>query len=79
MKTLKKKDIFQATSNGRTNKRRQCNVIFFNPPFSCSAKLKIGKKFLNCVKKYLSATPTFHQIFNTNKIKISYGCIGNIK
>ena len=62
-----------------TKKKRQRNVLWFNPPYSKTVKTKIGKFFLQVIKKHFPKEHIFHKIFNKNTLKFSYSCMPNIK
>ena len=63
-------------ANKTTKKQRKRKIIYFNPPFSLTVATKIGKEFLNLVKKHFD---TYHKIFNRNTLKSFYSCIENFK
>ena len=62
-----------------TKRKRQRNILWFNPPYSKTVKTKIGKFFLQLIKKHFPKEHKFHKIFNRNKLKLSYSCMPNIK
>ena len=67
-------------SNYNNNPRkRNRNIIWFNPPFSKNVATKIGRYFLNLLDKHFPQDHKFHKIFNINNIKVSYSCMPNIK
>ena len=67
-------------SNYNNNPRkRNRNIIWFNPPFSKNVATKIGRYFLNLLDKHFPQDHKFHKIFNRNNIKVSYSCMPNIK
>ena len=53
-------------------------MIWFNPPFSRSAKSNIGKILLCLLSKHFPRNHIIHKIFNRNTVKISYSCLRNI-
>ena len=66
-------------SNYNNNPRkRNRNIIWFNPPFSKNVATKIGRYFLNLLDKYFPRDHKFHKILNRNNIKVSYSCMPNI-
>ena len=65
--------------NSITKKKRQKNILRFNPPYSKTVKTKIGKFFLQLIKKHFPKKHKFHKIFNRNTLKLSYSCMPNIK
>ena len=62
-----------------TKRKRQRNILWFNPPYSKTVKTKIGKFFLQLIKKHFPKEHKFHKIFNRNTLKLSYSCMPNIK
>ena len=62
-----------------TKRKRQRNILWFNPPYSKTVRTKIGKFFLQLIKKHFPKEHKFHKIFNRNTLKLSYSCMPNIK
>ena len=62
-----------------TKRKRQRNILWFNPPYSKTVKTKIGKFFLQLIKKNFPKEHKFHKIFNRNTLKLSYSYMPNIK
>ena len=62
-----------------TKRKRQRNILWFNPPYSKTVKTRIGKFFLQLIEKHFSKEHKFHKIFNRNTLKLSYSCMPNIK
>jgi len=60
-------------------RKRQRNIIWFNPPFSKNVATDIGRTFLRIIKDEFHAAHPLHKIFNKNNIKVSYSCMMNIK
>ena len=58
-----------------TKRKRQRNILWY----SKTVETKIGKFFLQLIKKYFSKEQKFHKIFNRNTLKLSYSCTPNIK
>ena len=61
----------------RPEKKRK--IIYYNPPFNQALKTKIGRIFLELVKKHFPRHHKLHPILNRNTLKISYSCTPNIK
>ena len=72
------KDVKGKTRNKEQRKRRR-KIIWFNPPFSLSAKINIGKMFFKMLKKNFPKSNPFSKIFSKNTIKINYSCTRNMK
>ena len=62
-----------------TKRKRQRNILWFNPADSKTVKTKICKFFLQLIKKHFPKDHKFHKIFNINTLKLSYSCMPNIK
>ena len=60
-----------------SNKVRQKEIIWFNPPCSVNVETNIGKNFLKLIEKHFPKTNRFHKIFNRNNVKVSYSCFPN--
>ena len=52
-----------------TKRKRQRNILWFNPPYSKTVKTKIAKLFLQLIKKHFPKEHKFHKIFNRNTLK----------
>ena len=63
--------------NKETRKRSR-NIIWFNPPFSRAVQTNVGKLFLQMMDKHFPTGNPLHQIFNRNKVKMSYRCTPNL-
>lgn len=56
------------------NKKRQRNIIWFNPPFSRNVQTNIGREFLNLIEKCFPPNHKLRKRFNKiNLIKIIDG------
>jgi hypothetical protein len=66
---------YTPSNNGNGNKRRQRNIILFNPPYSKNVRTNVGKIFLNLIDKHFPPSSCFHKIFNRNSVKVSYSCM----
>ena len=51
-----------------TKRKRQRNILWLNPPYSKTVKTKIGKFFLQLIKKHFPKEHRFHKIFNKNTL-----------
>ena len=65
------------TTTSRRNRGRK--IIWFNPPYSRSVETNIGKEFLQLLDTHFPRHDPLHKIFNRNTVKVSYGCMPNIK
>ena len=70
--------IEEADQEGSKKKRKR-KVVWFNPPYSMNCKTKIGKKFIELVKKCFPKDGPLGKVFNTNNLKMSYRTLPNMK
>ena len=63
---------------GKQAKKRKRNIIWFNPPYSRAVMTNVGKTFLQLMDKHFPPGNPLHQIFNRNKVKMSYRCTPNL-
>ena len=61
-----------------TKRKRQRNILRFNPPYRKAVKTKVGKLFLRSTKKHFPKERKFHKIFNRNTLMLSYSYMPNI-
>ena len=69
--------VASGEGNRKTNKRRR-TIIWFNPPYSRAVQTNVGKIFLQLMDKHFPPGNPLHQIFNRNKVKMSYRCTANL-
>ena len=67
------------TNTPCTKRKRQRNIIWFNPPYSKSVKTNIAQNFLKLLDKHFPKTCRLHKIFKRNNVKVSYSCMPNVK
>ena len=65
--------------NLSTKMKRKRNISWFNPPYTTTVTAKIGKFFLQLIKKSSLKEHKFQKTFNRNTLKLSYSCKPNIK
>ena len=65
-------------SNEKKNRRRCRNIIWFNPPFSQTVKTNVARVFLHLLDKHFPRSHILRKLFNQNKVKVSYSCMGNV-
>ena len=58
---------------------RRRNVIWFNPPYNKNLKTNIGRAFISLINRSFPADHKLRKIFNRNTLKLSYGCMPNVK
>ena len=66
-------------SKKQWKKKRKCNIIWFRPPYSESAKINIGRIFIKLIGKQLLPNHKFIKAFNKNIIKLSYSYMSNTR
>ena len=55
---------FNKTSNNQTKRNRQCNIIWFNPPFRRAVPTNVSKRFLQLLHHHFPPSNKPHKIFN---------------
>ena len=65
--------------NPNSSGRKKREIMYYTPPFNKALKTKIGRIFLDLVKKHFPAHHKLHPILNKNTLKLSYSCTANIK
>ena len=63
----------------QNKKKRKRNIIWFNPPYSKSARTNIARIFIKLINKHFPPNHKFIKIFNKNTIKLSFCCMRNIR
>ncbi|KAL9988993.1 hypothetical protein ACROYT_G003495 [Oculina patagonica] len=80
MYTLKFNPPQQQSPEPDTDKRkRQRNIIWFNPPYSKNVQTNIGREFLNLIENCFPPNHKLRKLFNKNNVKLSYSCSPNVK
>ncbi|MCP3851699.1 MAG: hypothetical protein GY694_15895, partial [Gammaproteobacteria bacterium] len=67
----------EETGTGRCRKRNR-NVIWYNPPFNINVKTNFGKKFLEILDSNFPKQHYLHKYLNRRTVKISYSCTKNM-
>ena len=62
-----------------THNRRQCNVTWYNPPYSKNIKTNITRDFLQLIDKHFPPNNKLHKLFNRHTIRVSYSCSENME
>ena len=78
---IQRKDELSWSDSSKFNykRKRQINILWFNPPYSKTVTTKIGKFFLQLIEKHFPKKHKFYKIFNGNLLKLSYSCMPNNK
>ena len=69
----------QPKENNPNKKKRKCNIIWLNPPYSKSVKTNVRRIFIKLISKHFPPNYKFVKIFNKNTMKLSYSCMPNIR
>ena len=69
---------FNKSSNGNTKRNRQCNNIWFNPPFGRAVSTNVAKWFAQPLRHDFPPSNKLQKVFNKNTVKVSYCCTQNI-
>ena len=67
------------TQKPPNQKKRQRNIIWFNPPFNRNVQIDIGRVFINLIDKCFPTGHKLKKIFDRNTVKLSYSCTPNMK
>ena len=63
---------------GSRKRKRERNILWFNPPYSEHVKTNIGHEFLRLLTKHFPPTHRLHKICNKNNVKVNYSCMSNM-
>ena len=77
--TLKFTPPQQSLKSTTHKRKRQRNIIWFNPPFSKNVQTNIGREFRNLIQRCFPPNHKLTKLFNKNNLKLSYSCSLNIK
>lgn len=69
----------QSPEPSNNKRKRQRNIIWFNPPFSKNVQTNIGREFRNLIEKCFPKNHKLRKLFNKNNLKLSYSCSPNMK
>ena len=67
------------SASQKEKRNRTRNIIWFNPLYSKTVRTNVARDFLKLIDKHFPKTSPLHKIFNRNTIKVSYGCVNNVK
>merc|ERR1712208_192251 len=56
----------------KRNRSSKKHIIWWNSPFSLNVKTNIGAKFLKLIDKHFPKSNPLHEVFNRNKVEMSY-------
>ena len=68
-----------ADQGQRKKRRRNRQIIWWNPPFSMNVKTNIGAKFLALINKCFPKDGPLGKAFNRSNLKLSYSTMPNMK
>ena len=63
----------------KRHRSRKKGRLYFNPPYSLSVKINVGKIFLQLIDKHFPKTNSLSKIVNRQKVKLSYRTTPNMK
>ena len=63
----------------KKRKRRNRNIIWFNPPWNASVETEIGTKFFELLERHFPERHCYRKFINRNSVKLSYSCTENLK
>ena len=63
---------FNEEQSERKNRNRK--ITWFNLPYGERVETSIGRQLLKLIRKHFPKHHKFSKIFNSNSIKLSYGC-----
>ena len=69
---------YQPLIASKIKRKRQRNIIWFNPLFSCNVSTNVAKKFLQLLDKHFPPSNSLDRIFNRNTVEVSYCCTQNL-
>ena len=64
--------------NRNTRRRRNRDVLWYNPPFDKQVKTNVGKTFLKLIERHFPPNHRLRGLLNRNTVKISYSCMPDI-
>ena len=76
--TLKFQPNPKGSDSSNATRKRNRNIIWFNPPFSKHVTTNVGRKFLHLIDKHFPKQHILQKIFNRNNVKVSYCCMDNM-
>ena len=60
------------------NRKHLRRITWLNSPYSKSVKTRVGQEFLKLIHKNFPVGSRLYEVFNRNKIKVSYSCLPNM-
>ena len=67
----------QGNTSATPKINKKSYTLWFNRPYSANVITKIGNKFFQILDKYFPKSRKFHQLFNQNNVRVSYGSLLN--
>ena len=58
---------------------RRRSITWFIPPFNLYCSTKVGRLFRELIEKHFSKGDLVGKLFNRNRLKLSYSCVGSLK
>ena len=69
----------EAANPPKRKRKRSRKILWCNPPFSLNVKTNIAKEFLKLIDRFFPPGHPLRQIFNRNRVKVSYSCTPNME
>ena len=68
----------EPTKNIKKKRKRQRNILWFNPPYNESVNNSIEKEFYLILDKHFPKHHKYNKIFNRHNVRLSYSCTPNM-
>ena len=62
----------------RSRRRRNRQVLWYNPPFDRQVKSNVGKTFLDLIDRHFPPNHRLRRLLNRSTVKVSYSCMPNV-
>ena len=73
-----KLEYIEQTTPKKKKRKRNRNIIWYNPPFNASLKTNYGKEFLKILDRNFPKKHCLNKYLNRTNVKISYSCTKNM-
>ena len=70
---------YEQQNNTRKRHNRQCNVLWYNPPYSKNVKTNLAQNFLQLIDKHFPPNNKLNKLFNRHTVRVSYSCNENMR
>ena len=69
----------QPQQQHKKSRKRNRNILWFNPPYNRALKTKLGKEFLKLIDKNFPKNHVLYPVMNRQKVKISFATSPNMQ